>query len=468
MKTFDAIVIGGGPGGYPCAIRLGQLKQKVVCIEKDEPGGVCLNWGCIPSKALISAAHYYERAREGATMGIKVTGVEMDVNALQDWKGGIVKRLTGGVRSLLRTNGAELIAGTATITGPKTVEVKLADGGTEQLTAEKGIVVATGSTTIEIPTFKFDGKQIIGAKEAVSLRSIPKRLLVIGGGIIGLELGTVYQKLGSELTVVEALPELMTGVDPDCVKVVERRLTKRGAKIFKGAKALGYEKQSDGSIGVKIDVGGKAETIVVDVVLVAVGMRPHTKGLGLEQVGVNVDKRGFVPCDSFGRTNVPSIYSIGDVSGPPLLAHKATKEGEVVAEVIAGHKAAKDWASIPGAIFTDPEIAVAGLTADEAKAKGIEVVIGKFPFAALGKAMAIGDTEGFVKVVADKKTKQVLGVHIVGPEASTMIGEAALSLEMAAFLEDISFTIHPHPTLGEALMEAAANAMGAAIHIPNR
>jgi dihydrolipoamide dehydrogenase len=468
MKTYDAIVIGGGPGGYPCAIRLGQLKQKTLCIEKDQPGGVCLNWGCIPSKALISAAHYYERAKDGAMMGIKASGVELDPNAMQDWKDGIVKRLTGGVRSLLRMNGAEYMAGTATITGPKTVEVKLADGGTETVQAEKGIVLATGSSTIEIPSFKFDGKQIIGAKEAVSLRQIPKRLLVIGGGIIGLELGMVYQKLGSKLWVVEALPELMTGVDPECVKVVERRLSKRGATVLKNAKALGYEKQSDGSIGVKVEVGGKAETVVVDVVLVAVGMRPNSKNVGLEQVGVTIDKKGFVPTDRFGRTNVPTIYAIGDVSGPPLLAHKATKEGEVVAEVIAGHKAEKDWASIPGAIFTDPEIATAGMTVEEAQAKGIEVAVGKFPFAALGKAMAIGDTEGFVKVVADKKTKQVLGVHIVGPEASTMISEAALSLEMAAFLEDLSFTIHPHPTLGEALMEAAAHAMGAAIHIANR
>ncbi len=467
MKTYDAIVIGAGPGGYPCAIRLGQLKQKTLCIEKAEPGGVCLNWGCIPSKALISTAHLYEKAGHSAAQGIKAT-VELDPNAMQDWKDGIVKKLTTGVKSLLRTNGAELMAGTATITGPNTVEVKLPDGTVETVHATKAIVVATGSTTIEIPTFKFDGTQIIGAKEAVSLRSIPKRLLVIGGGIIGLELGMVYQKFGSKLTVVEALPDILTGVDPDCAKVVERRLIKLGATIHKKAKALGYEKQADGSIAVKIDLDGKQETIECDVVLVAVGMRPHSKGLGLEQVGVTVDKRGFVPTDRLGRTNIPSIYAIGDVSGPPLLAHKATKEGEVIAEVIAGHKVEKDWVTIPGAIFTDPEIATAGLTADEAVAKGYEVVVGKFPFAALGKAMAMAETDGFVKVVADKKTKQVLGVHIVGPEASTMISEGALALEMAAFLDDLSLTVHPHPTLSEALMEASAHALGSAIHIANR
>jgi dihydrolipoamide dehydrogenase len=468
MKTYDAIVIGGGPGGYPCAIRLGQLKQKTLCIEKETPGGICLNWGCIPSKALIAAAHQYERAKESSFMGIKAQGVELDPNAMQDWKDGIVKRLTGGVRSLLKMNGAELMAGTATIVGPNAVEVKLEGGGVERVEATKGIVVATGSSTIEIPTFKFDGKQVIGAREAVSLREVPKRFLVIGGGVIGLELGMVYQKLGATLTVVEALPDLLTGIDPECTKVVERRILKRGGTILKGAKALGYEKQPDGSLAVRVEVNGQAQTIVTDVVLVAVGMRPNSKGIGLEQAGVQIDPKGFVPTDKQGRTNVPSIFAIGDVSGPPLLAHKATKEGEVVAEVIAGHKAEKDWVSIPGAVFTDPEIAVAGMTAEEAQKKGVEVVIGKFPFAALGKAMAMGETEGFVKVVADKATKQVLGVHIVGPEASTMISEGALALEMAAFLEDLSFTVHPHPTLGEAMMEAAAHAMGAAIHIANR
>jgi dihydrolipoamide dehydrogenase len=465
-NTYDAIVIGAGPGGYPCGIRLGQLKQKVLVIEKDQPGGVCLNWGCIPSKALISAAGLYEKAQHSSVMGIKAT-VELDPNAMQDWKEGIVKKLTGGVRQLLKANGAQLIAGTATITGPNSVSVQTAEGKTETFEA-KAIVVATGASTIEIPTFKFDPPRVIGAKEAVSLREIPKRLLVIGGGIIGLELGMVYQKLGSTLTVVEALPQILTGVDPDCAKIVERRIKKHGGTIHTSAKALGYEKQADGSLAVKIEVDGKQDTIVCDTVLVAVGMRPNGKNLGLEKVGVTVDARGFVPTDKFGRTNVPSIYAIGDVSGPPLLAHKATKEGEIIAEVIAGHKAEKDWVTIPGAIFTDPEIATAGMTVDEAKAKGIEVVVGKFPFAALGKAMALNETDGFVKIVADKKTKQVLGVHIVGPEASTMISEAALSLEMAAFLEDLSLTIHPHPTLGESVMEAAAAALGHAIHIANR
>jgi len=470
MKTYDAIVIGGGPGGYVCGIRLGQLKQKAVCIEMDSPGGVCLNWGCIPSKALISASHFYERLHGGgaATMGVKASGVSLDPNQLQEWKGGIVKKLTGGVRTLLKANGTDYLQGRARLTGPKTVEVTLPDGSKETLEATKGIVLATGASTIQLPTFPFDGKQIIGAKEAVSLREIPKRLLVIGGGIIGLELGMVYQAFGSELTVLEALPTILTGTDPDCAKVVERRIVKRGGKIHVGAKAQGFEKQADGSVLVKADVGGKIESIPADVVLVAVGMRPNSKDAGFEAAGVTIDAKGFVPTDKLGKTNVPGIYAIGDISGPPLLAHKASKEGEVVAEVIAGHKAEKDWVAIAGAIFTDPEIATVGLTVEEAQKKGHEVQVGKFPLAALGKAMAMGDTDGFVKVVADKKTRQVLGVHIVGIEASSMISEAALALEMAAFLEDLSLTVHPHPTLGEAIMEAAANAMGAAIHIQNR
>jgi dihydrolipoamide dehydrogenase len=465
--TYDAVVIGGGPGGYVCSIRLAQLKQKVLCVEKEEVGGVCLNWGCVPSKALIAASHTYEKAKDGASMGLICDNVRVDVNKMQDWKGGIVKKLTTGIRGLFRGNGVELVMGNAKVTGKNQVTITTGEGQTQVVEA-KNIVIATGSSTIEIPTFKFDGKQVIGAKEAVSLREIPKRLLVIGGGVIGLELGCVYQKLGSDLTVVEATPSLLPGVDADLTAVVEKRLVKHGAKIMKNAKAAGYEKQADGSLAVRIDMGeGKFETVVTDVVLVAVGMRPNGAGLGLEELGVKVE-RGFVPVDQFGRTAVPSIYAIGDVSGQPMLAHKASKEGEVVAEIIAGHKAAKDWVAIPAAIFTDPEIAVAGVSEEEAKKKGLDVKIGKFPFAALGRAMAVNETDGFFKVVSDKATHQVLGIHIVGPSASDLISEGALALEMHAFLEDIGLTIHPHPTLGEGLMEASMNGLGHAIHILNR
>ena len=467
-KTFDVVVIGGGPGGYGCAIRLGQLKQKVVCVEKEEVGGVCLNWGCVPSKALIAASHTYEKAKNGASMGLLADNVRVDVDKMQDWKGGIVKKLTGGIRGLFKGNGVELVMGTARVVGRDKVEIKKADGSTEVVQATKGVVVATGSSTIEIPSFKFDGKQVIGAKEAVSLRQIPKRMLVIGGGVIGLELGSVYQKLGAELTVVEATPSLLPGTDPDLTAVVEKKLVKHGAKIMKGAKAMGYERAADGSLAVKVDLGeGKTETVATDCVLVAVGMRPNGAGLGLEELGVKVE-RGFVPTDQYGRTNVEGIYAIGDVSGVPMLAHKASKEGEVVAEIIAGHKAAKDWVGIPAAIFTDPEIATVGVSEEEAKRRGLDVRVGKFPFAALGRAMAVQETDGFFKVVADKNTHEVLGIHIVGPEASDLISEGALALEMHAFLEDIGLTIHPHPTLGEGMMEAAQHGLGHAIHIMNR
>jgi dihydrolipoamide dehydrogenase len=467
-KTYDAIVIGGGPGGYPCSIRLGQLKQKVLCIEKEEVGGVCLNWGCVPSKAIIATSHTFEKVKIGPSYGLFVDNPRIDANKLQDWKEGIVKKLTGGVRTLFKGNNVDLLYGDARVTGPKQVTVKTREGATEVIQATKAIVIATGSSTIEIPSFKFDGKRVIGAKEAVSLREIPKRLLVIGGGVIGLELGGAYQRMGSDLTVVEALPQVLTGVDTDVAAVVERAYTKHGAKILKNAKALGYEPQKDGSLAVRLDVGGgKTETVVTDVVLVAVGMRPNGAGLGLEELGVRVEK-GFVPSDNVGRTNVPGIYAIGDVTGMPMLAHKATKEGEVVAEVIAGHKAAKDWVGIPAAIFTDPEIATVGLGEQQAKEKGIEVRVGKFPFAALGRAMAVNETDGFFKVVADKNTHEILGVHIVGPNATDLISEGALALEMHAFLEDVGLTVHPHPTLGEGMMEASQNALGHAIHVINR
>jgi dihydrolipoamide dehydrogenase len=467
-KTVDVIVIGGGPGGYVCSIRLGQLKQKVVCVEKDEVGGVCLNWGCVPSKALIAASHTYEKAKHGDTIGLLADNVRIDVNKMQEWKGGIVKKMTGGIRGLFRGNGVELVAGEARVTGPRTVTVKTKEGTTETIEATKAVVIATGSSTIEIPTFKFDGKQVIGAKEAVSLREIPKRLLVIGGGVIGLELGCVYQKFGSALTVVEATPTLLPGVDPDITAVVEKKLVKAGAKIMKNAKAAGYEREKDGSLSVRVDLGdGKFETVSTDVVLVAVGMRPNGAGLGLEEIGVKVE-RGFVPTDNLGRTNVPGVYAIGDVSGVPMLAHKASKEGEVIAEVIAGHKAAKDWVGIPAAIFTDPEIAVVGISEEDAKKRGLDVSVGKFPFSALARSLAVNETDGFFKVIADKKTHEVLGIHIVGPEASNLISEGALALEMHAFLEDIGLTIHPHPTLGEGMMEAAMGGLGHAIHVLNR
>jgi dihydrolipoamide dehydrogenase len=467
MSTeFDAIVLGGGPGGYPCAIRLGQLGQSVACVEEEEYGGVCLNWGCIPSKALISNAHLYHKAHGADEVGLSFGEVKLDVPKMQAWKDGIVKKLTGGVRTLLKANGATIVEGRGRLIDAHTVQVE-GKGGTKTLTAKKGIVIATGSATIQVPGFEFDGKRIIGARQAVSLQQVPKRLVVVGGGVIGLELGMVYQAFGAELTVVELTPSLLPGTDPEAVKVVERTLKKRGAKIYTETRADGYELVGD-RVVVKLKTKSGEERVECDQVLVAVGMKPRSRDLGLEALGVQIDPRGFVQTNDVCQTNVPGIYAIGDVSGAPMLAHKASKEGEVCAEVIAGHKAGKDWTSIPGIIFTDPEIATAGMSESDAAAQGLKVKIGKFPFAALGRAMSIRETDGFVKVITDAETKRVLGVTVVGPSASDLISEAMLAVEMTATAEDVALTMHPHPTLGEAMMEASAAALGQAIHIANR
>jgi dihydrolipoamide dehydrogenase len=465
--SYDAIVLGGGPGGYVCAIRLAQLGLKTACVEEEEYGGVCLNWGCIPSKALIANAHYYEKSKHIGDHGIVVGNITVDSEKMQDWKNGIVKKLTGGVRNLLKANGAQVVEGRGKLVGPRTIEVE-GKSGKSRLTATKGIVIATGSATIQVPGFEFDGQRIIGAREAVSLRKVPKRLVVIGGGVIGLELGMVYQSFGSELTVVELTNGLLPGIDPDCTRVVEKTITKRGGKILKGTRADRYEALPGGDVAVTITTGDKTERLECDVVLVAVGMKPRSKGIGLEEIGVAVNPQGFVTTNDRCETNIPGVYAIGDVSGRPMLAHKASKEGEVCAEVIAGHPAAKDWVTVPGIVFTEPEIATAGLTEQEAKEQGLTVKVGRFPFSALGRAMSIGETDGFVKMLTDTTSGRVVGIHIVGPSASDLISEAVLALETVATAEDIAMSIHPHPTLGEALMEAAAASLGQAIHMMNR
>jgi dihydrolipoamide dehydrogenase len=466
-KSYDAIVIGGGPGGYVAAIRLAQLKQTVLCVEKEYMGGVCLNWGCIPSKALIAAANLVDKVKHANTMGITVKGVDVDVTKMQAWKDGIVGKLTTGVRGLVKSNGGEILMGTAKVVGPNKVEVLTAEGKTETIEAKKGIIIATGATPLVIPGLETDGKTVITAREAVSLQEAPKTMVIIGGGVIGLELGMVYQKLGTKVIVVELTDQLLPGVDADLVKVVEKHVTKAGGEILLKTKALGI-KTKGGVATVSIETDGKKREIECDKVLVAIGFKPNSKGLGLEEVGVKLDARGHVTTNETLQTNIPSIYAIGDVSGAPYLAHKASKEGEVAAEVIAGHKAARDWRAMPAAIFTHPEIATVGLSERQAKEAGREVKIGKFPFAALGRAMAISETDGFIKVINDAKTNEVLGVGIVGPEAADMISEAALALEMCAFAEDVALTVHPHPTLGEGMMEAFKHSLGEAIHIMNR
>jgi dihydrolipoamide dehydrogenase len=467
-EVYDAIVLGGGPGGYVCAIRLAQLGLKTACVEAEQVGGVCLNWGCIPSKALISNAHTYYKAKHGADQGLRFGEVSIDVAAMQRWKDGIVHKLTSGVRALFKSNGVTLIEGHGRFVAVNQLEVKALDGSSSIVEASNGVIVATGSATIQVPGFEFDYRQVIGAREAVSLDHVPARLLVVGGGVIGLELGMVYQALGSELTIVELTNSLLPGIDPDAVRIVERKIVSRGGRVYKGARAEGYSREEDGHLSVKLIAGGNVERVECDTVLVAVGMRPQSRGIGLEELGVLIDERGFVRTDEKCRTNVAGIFAIGDVSGGPMLAHKASKEGEVCAEVIAGKAAAKDWVTVPGIVFTDPEIAAVGLTEEQAKQQGIDVKTGRFPFSALGRAMSLGETDGFCKIVSDQATRRVLGVHICGPNASDLISEAALALEMGATAEDLALTIHPHPTLGEAMMEASAAALGHAIHIANR
>jgi dihydrolipoamide dehydrogenase len=471
-QRFDAVVIGAGPGGYPAAIRLGQLKVKTAIIEREYMGGVCLNVGCIPSKAVIHAAKMYEKMSHADDLGISIPGKPtIDMKKLQTWKGGVVNKLTGGVRTLLKGNGVTIVDGTAKLekSGPDghriTVQTKT---GTETIIT-KNIVLATGSRPFEIPGFKIDQNRIIDSTGALALDSVPPRMIVIGGGYIGLELGMVYAKFGSKVTVVEALPRVLASMDKDCVAVVERKLKKMGVEVMTNTKAKSWEEKGDRAVLTVELQDGKTATIDADKILMSIGRRPNSENLGLEAAGVALDKRGFVIADDHLRTNVAGIYAIGDLIGGMMLAHKATKEGEVVAEIIAGHKAAFDVRTIPAVVFTDPEIASTGLTDEEAKQKGhAELKVGKFPFAALGRALSVNDTEGFVKVVADGKTGELLGLHIVGNGAGDLISEGALAIEMGAVADDLRLTVHPHPTLSEAIMEAAAAALGEAVHVINR
>jgi dihydrolipoamide dehydrogenase len=463
----EALVIGAGPGGYVAGIRLGQLKKKAMVVERDKPGGICLNVGCIPSKALINAAKYYDKVKNhGAEIGLYADNLRVDMPKMQSWKGEVVTKLTGGVKILLKANGCEYRTGVAKLVSRNTVEVTDA-AGTTTIKADN-IIIATGSRPIEIPGFKFDDNRIVDSTGALAFDTVPERFIVVGGGYIGIEIGTLYAKLGSKVTVVEALPTILAGNDPEIIQVVTRKLKKLGVEIMTGAKAKSWtEAGGRAAVTLSVDDGARDVTLEADKVLVAVGRRPNSEGLGLEAVGVKIDK-GFVPVDKKQRTNVPGIYAIGDVAGQPMLAHKASREAEVAAEVIAGHRAEFDVRCIPAVIFSDPEVATAGISADEAEKRGRKVKVGKFPFVALGRAIANADTDGFVKVIIDAQTKEVLGIHVVGNGASDIIAEAALAIEMGALADDLSLTIHAHPTLPEAIMEAAKASLGEAIHIQNR
>ena len=462
---YDVVVIGGGPGGYTAAIRLAQLGKRVLCVEKENMGGVCLNWGCIPSKALITAAALVEKIRKADAMGISVSETTVDFARTQVWKDGIVEKLTSNVGALIRGNGGDTLHGTARVVDPHTVEVETRGGETMRFTAREAIVVATGARVMAIPGFEPDGERVLTAREAVSLQRVPASMLVVGGGVIGMELGMMYQKLGTRVTVVELTDQLLPGVDPDVVRVVEKRFRARGGEALLGGRALRWTR-TDAGASVTVEHEGKTREIEAEKILVAVGFQPNARGLGLEEIGVKLDARGHVVIDAQMRTSVPPIYAIGDVAGGPYLAHKAFKEAEIAAEVIAGKRMRRDWLALPAAIFTDPEIATVGISETEAKRQGLAVKIGRFPFAASGRAMSLNDTDGFVKVIADDE--RVLGVAVVGPEASELIAEAAFGLEMMASAEDVALTIHTHPTLSEGVHEAFKHALGEAVHIANR
>jgi dihydrolipoyl dehydrogenase len=460
-RDADVVVIGGGPGGYVCAIRSAQLGLKTILIERETLGGICVASGCIPSKALISMAKLYEKAKDGASFGIVADGIRVDLPALQKWKAGVVSTLETGVATLCRGNKVEVIEGTAEVIDAKRVKV-MTSSGTEELVT-KNLVIATGSRALSLPGLEFDGELVISSTEALALERVPESILVVGGGYIGLEICGVYQKLGSKVTIVELTEQLLPGTEPDLVRLPQKNLEKRGARILLKSKVLSLEK-GGGAVKARVSTPDGEVVVEASVALVSVGRAPLTAEMNLSGIGVKTDAKGYIVTDERMKTSVEGVYAIGDVRGQPLLAHKAMKEGVVAAEVMGGLPTAADWRSVPWAIFTDPEIAGVGLTEKAAVEAGLQVKRSRFSFGALGRALAAGEAEGFVRVVSDAKTGLVLGVQIVGPEASNLISEAALAIEMSATVDDIALTIHPHPTLPEAIMEAAEVAAGRPIH----
>ena len=458
--TFDVVVIGGGPGGYNCAIRAGQLGMKAACIDKRGPfGGTCLNIGCIPSKALLHASDLYQMAKSDFPR-FGITGeLGVDLKAMMAHKDKVVGELTKGVEYLLRKNKAEGIVGEALITAPGKVSVKTKDG--TRAVEAKNIVIATGSDVAPLPGVAIDEKRIVSSTGALSLPSVPKRLLVVGAGVIGLELGSVWRRLGSEVQVVEFLDRIVPGIDSEVAKQFQRLLERQGMKFKLASKVVGVETKGDAlSVAVEPAQGGAREMFEADVILVAIGRRPYTDGLGLDSVGVKRDPRGRVITDKRFETNVDGIWAIGDVREGAMLAHKAEDEAVACAENIAGHSGHVNYDAIPSVIYTYPEVAVVGKTEDEVRAAGIAYKVGKFPFTANARAKTNITTEGFVKIVADAKTDRVLGIHMIGPDVGNMSGEAALAIEFSASAEDIARTCHAHPTLSEAIRQAAMGVDG--------
>ena len=465
-NSFDVVIIGGGPGGYVAAIRAAQLGLKTACIEKRGAlGGTCLNVGCIPSKALLSASHHYHAAaHELGAFGVKVGKVEIDVAAMLGHKDKVVSDNTKGIEFLFKKNKVTYIVGAGAITAPGQIEVTAKDGA-KSTVAAKHIIIATGSEVTPLPGVTIDEEVIISSTGALALPKVPKHLVVIGGGVIGLELGTVWGRLGAKISVVEFLDRILPLNDGEISKQMQRILAKQGMEFKLSTKVTKVERKGKKAIlTVEPAAGGTAETIEADAVLVAIGRKPFTDGLGLDKVGVEVDARGFVKIDGHFRTNVPGIYAIGDVVGGAMLAHKAEEEGVALAEILAGQHGHVNYAAIPAVVYTWPEVAAVGKTEEQLKAEGIAYKVGKFPFTANGRARSMNETDGFVKVLADAATDKVLGAHILGPNAGDLIAEIVLAMEFGAASEDIARTCHAHPGLGEAVKEACLAVDGRPLH----
>lgn len=461
MIESDVAIVGGGPGGYVCGIRAAQLGLRTVVIEADRLGGECLNYGCIPSKSLITIAKLFDKVKEAEKYGLRASAVSVDFVQMQKWKSEVVSRLVSGVEGLLRGYHATVISGEAEVVAKDRLVVSTSKGR-EEVTF-KSLVIATGTRTSSLPGLEFDGELVIGSKEGLELVGAPGRLLIVGGGAIGLEFASMFQKLGSAITIVEIMDQLLPGSDPDVVRVVHRKLEGRGAKVYLKSRVSHITKKGS-EAEVEVETPEGKLTVMADKVLVSVGRKPRTEKMNLQKIGVQTDPRGYIATNEKMQTNVPGVYAIGDVRGPPLLAHKASKEGIVAAECIAGLPSAADWKAVPDAVFCDPEVASVGLTEAKANEAGYKVKRSRFQFAALGRALSTGEPEGFVKVVSNEQDGLVLGVQIVGPEASNLISEVALAIEMGATVEDIALTVHPHPTLPEAIMEASESAAGRPIH----
>jgi dihydrolipoamide dehydrogenase len=458
---FDAVVIGGGPGGYNAAIRLGQLSLKTACVDaRGTFGGTCLNVGCIPSKALLHASERFEEAtKEFPKLGIKAT-VELDLPTMMTHKDKVVGELTKGVEFLLKKAKSEAIVGEARIAAPGKVEVKAKDGSIRTIET-KHIIIATGSDVMPLPGVTVDEERVVSSTGALTLKSVPRRLLVVGGGYIGLELGSVWRRLGSEVLVVEFLDRITPGLDGEIGKQFQRILARQGMKFQLSTKVVGVEKSGDGlKVSVEPAAGGERQVIETDIMLVSIGRRPYTDKLGLAEIGVKLDPRGRVITDAHYKTNVEGVWAIGDCREGAMLAHKAEDEAVACAENIAGRAGHVNYDAIPAVVYTAPEVASVGKTEEELKAAGVSYKIGKFPFTANARAKTIAATDGFAKVIADAKTDRVLGVHIMGAAAGEMIAEAALAIEFGAASEDIARTSHPHPTLSEAIRQAAMGVEG--------